>query len=460
MISSIFYRRILGQERLATIDHHIETSARLLMESDLVVAHGIDYADAEEIILDVFGGYRLGLIIILADTEGRILYANSNAKTIDLKLNNDIARLETWQFIEEEENKIRLFTTRVPGTSLILHFGSLVNAGVHNPDPFYLFTEPLGLLLMLLIAGFSYIITTILLRPLRNLADYLDFATSNMDQFLESPENTPKALRMDTALAPHVHDEFTQMAQSLRRFMEQVKNALHQQTHHSAQLAHEINTPLAVIKAELAQIPTLQTDTATSVHLQQADFQLNQLSEFVRHYLDWSVQYSLALAKPEIHAIALKKYLPTFCERMELLAPGRITATINTEEIVFCNPQDMEHLFMNLVTNALKYSPPEFPVNLRLEGRKLTISDTGPGIPSEVLKRLGQPFNLPMPIPMPNSEPKNLPKAITARGHGLGLAWVDLIAKRYNWTLKFITHPDNPHSDNRQERGTQVLIIF
>ncbi|MGK8209185.1 ATP-binding protein [Burkholderia cenocepacia] len=89
---------------------------------------------------------------------------------------------------------------------------------------------------------------------------------------------------------------------------------------------------------------------------------------------------------------------------------------------------------VNLVSNAIKFSPADATVTVRLycieHGYAISVSDHGPGISAEARERLFEPFQR-LPV-----EPPRHPA-----GAGLGLAFVKTIAKRYGGNIELHTRP-------------------
>ncbi|NJM09879.1 MAG: sensor histidine kinase [Bdellovibrionaceae bacterium] len=98
----------------------------------------------------------------------------------------------------------------------------------------------------------------------------------------------------------------------------------------------------------------------------------------------------------------------------------------------------MDQLITNLLTNALKFSDVTESVEVKVENDRLIVKDAGPGIPPEVLERIGQPFNV-----GPDS-------GEGATGNGLGLAFVSAVTKLYQWRLEI----------RGAGRGAEISILF
>jgi two-component system sensor histidine kinase MprB len=144
-------------------------------------------------------------------------------------------------------------------------------------------------------------------------------------------------------------------------------------------------------------------------------------------------------------------------ERMRRHAPGTPFLLELAPTILAGVPARLERAVANLLDNAVKYSPPDRPVEIELHGEELTVRDHGPGISVEDLAHVFDRFYR-------GAEARGLP------GSGLGLAIVrqvvrqhggDVIAERAvgGGTLMRIRLPsaetveEIPHGDDPQSTG-------
>jgi signal transduction histidine kinase len=120
--------------------------------------------------------------------------------------------------------------------------------------------------------------------------------------------------------------------------------------------------------------------------------------------------------------------------RFRVDAPERLT--------VRGDQSRLEQLLMNLVGNAVKYSPSGGEVRVGLEGRdgaaKIEISDEGIGIPADDLPDLGHPFI------------RGAGRASTFAGMGVGLYVARLVAEGHGGSLQLESAGDG--------KGTTVKV--
>nr|WP_082664754.1 ATP-binding protein [Burkholderia ambifaria] len=113
----------------------------------------------------------------------------------------------------------------------------------------------------------------------------------------------------------------------------------------------------------------------------------------------------------------------------------RLDADIGDEVCVaHVEPFLLVRAVVNLVNNAIKFSPTNATVTVRLScvehGYAISVSDHGPGISADAQQRLFEPFQ------RFQAGPSRCPP-----GAGLGLAFVKTIAKRYGGSIELHTHP-------------------
>ncbi len=405
--SSLFYQELLKRDRIRGLDAQLESLAGLLRSSEIVGESIVDLKEADTVIQQIIGGNRLGLVIILRNSEGRLLYRSQNALRLKLEPPTD----EAWQFIEREENLIRLLTRHEVEKRTILQLGLLVNKS--------LIIEPLlgGNLFKhigLVVLGSAFVawfLTLLLLRPLKNLAIHLNESAKNPQGFT----NLPKKLLPPQGFLTR-WDELATLTRSLEGFLQHMDSAFKMNMAHSSQLAHEIKTPLSVIQAGIERGASPQEMTQ----------EIARLAAFVDRYLSWGESINRPLNSTEIYALHLDKFIRDLLERYRPVFNNRVQLVSSEDAVVFANGGDLEHVIVNLVQNALKYSKPSQEVLIRIDGDAVLVEDAGHGIPREVLERLGEPFNF---------------GGIGRKGVGLGLSLVYLICRKYGWQFSLESSP-------------------
>jgi PAS domain S-box-containing protein len=169
--------------------------------------------------------------------------------------------------------------------------------------------------------------------------------------------------------------------------------------------SHEIRTPLATLKTGLqlmarvlqhgdadARLPKL---TALAQHAQRATERLEHLvGQFVHAA---GLQAGAVTMRPA--AVALDQLVRECVEEQRLLHPNRamtVSAISDDSWVVWADPASLWQVVTNYLTNALKFSDDDRPVEVVLahEGRWAVVSvqDAGPGIPPEEQERIWDKF--------------------------------------------------------------------
>jgi two-component system sensor histidine kinase KdpD len=164
-----------------------------------------------------------------------------------------------------------------------------------------------------------------------------------------------------------------------------------------AAVSHDLRTPLTTIKALAHDVAAAGDERAATIELE-----ADRLNRFVADLLD------LSRIKAGAAALCLE---PNEAEDLVGAALQRMSGALNGREIrVMLDPDDplligrfdlsqSVRVLVNLLENALKYSPVEEPIDLtvRRQGEFIAISvaDHGPGIPPGQLERIFEPFYRP-----------------------------------------------------------------
>ena len=204
----------------------------------------------------------------------------------------------------------------------------------------------------------------------------------------------------------------------------------------TAGVAHEINNPVAVIQGNLDVLRDILGPAADPV---QPEVKLIQ--EQV-HRIRLIVAKLLQFARPQDYVGYLEPVAPAQLIQDSLLLVGHLLkrGTINIEQHidshrqVLCNRNELQQVLINLMVNAIQAMPEGGILTLAAEdwdememplGLKLSIGDSGPGIPPDEQARLFQPFYT----------------AKKPGGTGLGL-WVSLsLVERYGGQITLESAP-------------------
>ena len=258
----------------------------------------------------------------------------------------------------------------------------------------------------------------------------LVYEKMNGDAYTEDDRHllTTFALNAATALGrARLFQEIQQYANTLEeRVSERTKQieTLHEnQRQMLFDIAHGLQTPLAVFKTQVEEMQIKESDT---LHRSLMD-----LSHFITDLLTLAQLENESVEKTEL--ISLSQLLTDVFEEVSIIAEDTgvsVTANITPNVYVHGAAQELRSVFINLASNALKYmrrgGPRTITCSLSAENdvAQIVVSDTGIGIPKEDLPHIFTRFYR-------VSTPKK-----TVSGNGLGLAITKRIVERHGGTMR------------------------
>lgn len=190
--------------------------------------------------------------------------------------------------------------------------------------------------------------------------------------------------------------------------------------------AHQLRTPLALLNTQLSYAMRASTEAERAESVTAAYRTLQQAIRLVNQLLTLSIAESLGL-ESESGAMAAQPLATTIQEVFESLAAQAHSKTISlgfdwvTEvPVLRVNPWVVKEILMNLVDNAIRYTPRGGAVTVRIDWvdgqTTLLVEDTGPGIAAPEREKVFERF-----YRIHNTE---------SNGSGLGLAIVREMATR------------------------------
>jgi two-component system phosphate regulon sensor histidine kinase PhoR len=168
-----------------------------------------------------------------------------------------------------------------------------------------------------------------------------------------------------------------------------------------ANISHELRAPLAAIKLLVETLETALTDdpAAAPRFLQQIAVELDGMTQLVRELLELA-RIESGLVALQFAAVPVEPLLAGAADRLRPLAERKqITVQVDAPAAlppVRADAGRIEQVLLNLVHNAIKFTPPGGRITLRArphpEGVVLCVEDTGQGIEPEDLPRVFERF--------------------------------------------------------------------
>jgi len=225
-------------------------------------------------------------------------------------------------------------------------------------------------------------------------------------------------------------DEIGRLAVAFNKMVEKLRATFEAQKRFVANAAHELMTPLTALRGSLeVLLRGAQDDPSAMVRLSKGMYrEVNRLIKLCEQLLGL---YRLeSLVNVHKQSIALSDFFNDFKLQAKILAQGRpIIIQSGPDVKILADPNLLKQVLLNLLSNALRYSPPDTPVvigwKVLAEQVEIWISDKGRGMDKETLSRIFEPFY----------QGKNRPES-GDKGLGLGLTLAKTMIEAHGGTIR------------------------
>ncbi len=408
--------------------------------------------------------FPLGTALIrVRNTEGQIISEVGDFGDFDLPFQNDRLRILagnrfSFRTLEnlgdlpnQEAQSYRMLTVPIDNSPIpVLYLQIAVPRTVleaQSDETLFLLSLLIPLSLLVATLG-GYFLSARALRPVHAM-------TSQVRHF--SPADLTQRVSV-----PVAKDELRALALTMNDLLERIQRAFQSQERFIADASHQLQTPLALIRAEIEseQIQKHLHASATRSVLQEVD----HMSRLIKDLL--------LLARAEagggalnMQAFFLDELVLETLSRLDTLARKRnIRLLCNIEEnhlprkSLRGDPELITTLIFSLLENAVKYSPSDSSVSVKVQWKKdreaLVVADEGTGVPETEFEQVFERFHRGHPA---NSE-----------GHGLGLAIAKKVADAHQarlWVEKAQPHGAAFHfemryADSAAQEVSQQIKIF
>lgn len=238
-------------------------------------------------------------------------------------------------------------------------------------------------------------------------------------------------------------DEVGQLIRAFNQTLSRLENLFNTQRRFLADVGHELRTPLTVIRGNIdlmRRIGGTDEESLSSIE--------NEVSRLTRLVGDL-----LLLAQAEsgklplnVQLVEIDTLLFEVMQQMQVLAKNRVALSLGEiDQVLVCGDRDrIKQVLVNLVGNAIKYTPQGGKVTIGLGKQdhkaRITITDTGPGIPAEDLPHIFERFY---------RGEKSRTRSKDGKGFGLGLSIAYWIVRNHGGTIEV---------SSREHEGTTFCI--
>lgn len=295
-------------------------------------------------------------------------------------------------------------------------FANEFSVQVYNNKADYKRNSLIITVLLALLGGVvTYFISGHALRPIREFSDKI--------------EEVQAQNLSDSRIEENNVNELNQLGISYNKMLERLSEAFEIQRQFTANAAHELRTPLALMQVQLdlynsASHPGNDADTLQTIKM--VTEQNDKLNRMVKTLLDMSELQTVGRDDKIILDAIVEEVLadlePLAVEKnIKLIGKCEDATMIGSDILIY-------RLVYNLVENAIKYNHPLGQVTVTAYQRNkhvyLSVEDTGSGIPKELRERVFEPF-----FRVDKSRSREL------GGVGLGLAFVREIVRVHDGSI-------------------------
>ena len=275
------------------------------------------------------------------------------------------------------------------------------------------------------------LIITVLLALLGGVVTYFisGHALRSIREFSDKIEEVQAQNLSDSRIEENNVKELNQLGISYNKMLERLSEAFEIQRQFTANAAHELRTPLALMQVQLdlynsASHPGNDADTLQTIKM--VTEQNDKLNRMVKTLLDMSELQTVGRDDKIILDAIVEEVLadlePLAQEKnIKLIGKCEDATMIGSDILIY-------RLVYNLVENAIKYNHPLGQVTVTAYQRNkhvyLSVEDTGSGIPKELRERVFEPF-----FRVDKSRSREL------GGVGLGLAFVREIVRVHDGSI-------------------------
>jgi len=289
-------------------------------------------------------------------------------------------------------------------------FPDIVNTIAETKHDFTIQAVIFTILIVIIGALLSWFFSGAALKPVRDLSRIIAETTEN---------NLTKEIE-----AAKANDEISLLTESFNKMKLKLNDAFQSQKQFTANAAHELRTPLAVMMTNLEVFIKKQnkTEKEYNEYLISSQKQINRLNKLVNSLLELLSMHTAQL-NDEIEIVSLTDEI--ICDLDSVAQNNNVSIEFNpkSDSIILKNKGNEVLIYRaiyNIIENAIKYNTENGRVNVTIseenEKSVIRVQDNGKGISKEEQKKIFEPF-----YRVDKSRSRSL------GGYGIGLAMVSEI---------------------------------
>ncbi|WP_406378140.1 ATP-binding protein [Streptomyces sp. NBC_00197] len=350
-----------------------------------------------------------GTTCVLNDSIGKVKVTESDKNTIK---NGDLGKYYFRDGTDEDGAAVRVMLQRLTTTTAGGEAGPSVGLVIAVSLKSTQSTLNDLALILLLVSGFGVVgagavglwVARAGLRPVDKLTDAVEHVARTEDLTIRIPVDDDS------------EDEIARLSRSFNSMTASLASSRELQQQLIADAGHELRTPLTSLRTNI-ELLTRSEETGRPIPpadrkalLASVTAQMTELAALIGDLQTLS-RSDEAHAGDRVEVVALQDTVEAALRRARLRGP-ELTITADLEPwFVRAEPSALERAIVNILDNAVKFSPPGGTVDVRLHAGELSVRDHGPGIPTDELPHVFDRF-------------WRSPDARALPGSGLGLSIV------------------------------------
>lgn len=236
---------------------------------------------------------------------------------------------------------------------------------------------------------------------------------------------------------PGTRDELAHLVQTFNRMLARLEGAWAAQRRFVADSSHELRTPLTVIRSNLHLLRRTTEPSEEAALLAITEAEVSRLNGMINDLLYMAQMHAGHESKPVMRPVELDSLL------LDIFSLGRSLAALKNQKVVLVHEdiamtegdrEQLQHALLNLVDNAVKYTPEGGTIALGLwsdgDWARIEVTDDGPGIPADNVPLIFERFYR---APEARRSERN--------GSGLGLAIVKSIIEGHGGRVEVESRP-------------------
>lgn len=422
---------MMESKLLHSVDHRLKTMAELISKTELCAVPNFLPPDFERRLNRIFGTRPVGKFVRVLDLSGEIGSRTENLTDDKIPVNKKLVRevVAKGEIIYETQYPLgpkvpirfinypvrRFKLNKVYGVVQVGTSLEFVRESMRNLVVVFLVLVP-SLLLAASLMGFFLAGKS--LKPIREIARTTRHITvNNLDERIT---------------VPVARDDIGQLAATINGMLDRLSLSFQKTAQFTADASHELRTPLTIMQGELEI--TLRGERSVEEYMDTLGSSLEEVERMSKIVNDLLLLSKSDMGQEVVcnDPVDLELLVEGLLSHFKILAEAQqieLSSSISEVATVLGDQLKLRQLLVNLLTNAIRYTPEGGKVNLTLKnvdsGVEIAIADTGIGIPENDIPQIFDRFY----------------RADKARsrqygGSGLGLSIVKSIVNSHSGSIK------------------------